>query len=186
MKVAVASLESIAPYSQSRQYEFDVEKLQGESPLDYEKRTWRNRCHVNPEGFVMIPPTQFSGSIQDAAKYLSMPIQGKNKQTYTKNIKAGLLIADGIVLPIKLEDVQVERLSLGPRGISGTTGVLKWMPLIHQWKGELTIHVLDEAITPEVLEKHLETAGSLVGIGRFRPFPSGGYYGRFKVNKIKW
>lgn len=54
MKTAICSLESISPYSQSKFYE--TEKLPKERPDDYEARTWRDRLHVNQDGFVFIPP----------------------------------------------------------------------------------------------------------------------------------
>jgi len=59
------------------------------------------------------------------------------------------------------------------------------MPVIPNWNGDVEYYVLDETITPDVFEKHLQEAGNFIGIGRFRP-ENGGFYGRYKVNKISW
>jgi hypothetical protein len=53
------------------------------------------------------------------------------------------------------------------------------------WKAQVQVMVIDEAIPEEIVERCLEEAGNLIGIGRFRP-ERGGYLGRFKVNSIKW
>lgn len=57
--------------------------------------------------------------------------------------------------------------------------------MIESWCGLITIHVLDDTITEDVLEDHLKQAGQFIGIGRFRP-RNNGYYGRFKVKSIMW
>ena len=49
----------------------------------------------------------------------------------------------------------------------------------------LTFLVLDEKVTKDIFARVLELAGSLVGIGRFRP-QNRGYYGRFQVNSMEW
>lgn len=52
MRILTAHLKSISAYSQSRHY--DAPKLAREIPKDYESRTWRERLHVNEEGYVGI------------------------------------------------------------------------------------------------------------------------------------
>lgn len=82
MKTAVCKLVSVSPYSQSRHY--TTEKLPKESARDYEARTWRDRAHINEDGFVFIPPMAFKNCLSEIAKYLSEQIPGKGKATYTK------------------------------------------------------------------------------------------------------
>jgi hypothetical protein len=81
MSIAIATLESISPYSQSRFH--NVPREDKETADDHERRTWRERLHVNKDGFVFIPPMSFKNMLSEAAKYLSMQVPGKGKSTYT-------------------------------------------------------------------------------------------------------
>lgn len=186
MKTATVTLKSTSPYSQSRPYEFEVAKLERETKDAYERRTWRSRCHVNTDGKIFIPPMSFKNCLDGAARYLSLQIPGQGKKTYTKKIEAGLMITDPLVLPVKADDVEGQWLYVnadGKRG--GNTRVWRCFPLVNAWQGEIEIHVLDEIITKEVLEQHMEEAGKFIGIGRFRP-ENRGFFGRFQVQKLKW
>jgi hypothetical protein len=182
--IATVTLESASPYSQSRAY--DEPKLDQEGADAYDLRTWRERCHTNADGHIVIPGTQIKQALSGAAKYLSMQIPGKGKATYTKHMEAGVLVMGDIVLAVTKADVPVEKLyvpSDGRRG--GTTRVFKRFPRIDAWKGTLDILVIDPIITEPVLVKHLDAAGLFIGLGRFRPRQNG-FYGRFSTKGIKW
>ena len=184
MKTAIATLESMSPYSQSRAHE--AESLPKEGKDAYEKRTWKERLHVDASGYVIIPPMAFKNCLSEAAKFLSMQIPGKGKATYTKHFEAGVLVLDPLRLSIKKTDVQDERLFVPADGQRGSgKRVWKHFPLITEWGGDVTYSILDETITEDVFAKVLEEAGKFIGIGRFRP-RNNGYYGRFAVKKIKW
>ena len=171
-------IEGIAPLSFSKKV--SVEKLNKEHPADYEKRTWREKMHYdNTNNEVFIPGVMFKNALAGAAKYLSMQIPGKGKSTYTKNFEAGLMCFAPVKLGIDKDDVANEWLfvpSDGKRG--GTTRVDKCFPIIHKWSGVVEFIIVDSIITREVFERHLSEAGSLIGIGRYRP-RNNGYYGRF-------
>lgn len=185
MRIAIASLESISPYSQSRHH--DTPKLDKEHGDDYDRRTWRERMHADEKtGNVFIPPMAFKNSIAEAAKFLSIQVKGKGKQTYTKHFESGVLVSDPLVLPIKKSEVSAERLFLpsdGKRG--GGKRVWKMYPLIREWSGKVRFFVLDDTITEEVFEDHLRQCGQFIGIGRFRP-RNNGFYGRFSVKAVEW
>lgn len=184
MKTAIAKLQSVSPYSQSRHY--TTEKLPKESARDYEARTWKDRAHVTQDGFIYVPPMAFKNCLSEIAKYLSVQIPGKGKATFTKHIEAGVLVTDPLVLPITKDELQGEWLFVpadGKRG--GGKRVEKCFPVIQSWSGEVTFHVLDETITRDVFKHHLEQAGAFIGIGRFRP-RNNGYYGRFRVDSMEW
>ena len=184
MKTAVTLLESISPYSQSRFYQ--TPKLEKESSADYEARTWRDRMHTTEDGRVFMPPMAFKNCLAEAAKFLSIQIQGKGKATYTKHFEAGVMVVEGLTLNIKKADVAGEWFHVpsdGKRG--GSKRVLKCFPVIPKWSGEVTWHILDDTITKDVFAKHLEEAGKFIGLGRFRP-RNNGFYGRFSVKEIKW
>lgn len=184
MRIAKATLESISAYSQSKYY--NVPKLEKEKAADYERRTWRERCHTTEDGNIFIPPMSIKNCLSEVAKYLSVKVEGKGKATYTKHFEAGILVMDGIILPEKKETVEGEWFfvpSDGRRG--GGSRVEKCFPVIRHWKGEAVFYVLDETITEKVFEYHLAEAGNFIGLGRFRP-RNNGFYGRFKALEIKW
>lgn len=190
MKTIVASVEGLSPYSQSRSY--DVERLQGEGFEDYEKRTWRNRLHVDTNGEVYIPPMMYKNALAETAKFLSLGIPGKGKATYTKHFEAGVLAVEPAYLGIKAADVQYERLFVPADGRPGSgKRVHKYFPVISPgWKADFTYLIFDETVLqtwPEtgqtVFQFVLERCGQFVGIGRFRP-RNRGFYGRFQVNEF--
>lgn len=184
MKIARVSLKSIAPYSQSRHHA--TEKMDQEGSDDYEKRTWRGRMHVTEDGYVFLPPMAFRNCLSEAAKFLSVQIPGKGKSTYTKHFEAGLLIMDPIILPLRADEVEGEWLFVPADGKRGSgRRVYRCFPKILSWAGDLTIYVLDETITQQVLRYHLDKAGQFIGVGRFRP-RNNGFYGRFEVTGMRW
>jgi len=190
MKTVIASVEGISPYSQSRSY--DVEHLQGEGFEDYEKRTWRNRLHVDERGEVFIPPMAFKNALAETAKFLSLSVPGKGKATYTKNFEAGVLAVEAARLGIKATAVQCERLFVPADGRAGSgKRVHKYFPVIPAgWKADFSFLVFDETVLQTwpatgttVFEFVLERCGQFVGLGRFRP-RNRGFYGRFAVNEF--
>lgn len=187
MKTATAFLSSVSPYSQSRHVNKDeFPKLDKESANDYEKRSWRERLHVNDEGNVFIPPMAFKNCLAEAAKYLAIQIPGKGKATYTKHVEAGVLVVDPLVLPIKKDEAEGEWLFLPSDGIRGSgKRVDKCYPVIRKWTGAVQFLIFDDTVTREVFEHILSEAGKFIGIGRFRP-RNNGFYGRFNVDKVVW
>lgn len=184
MKTAVCKLRSMSPYSQSKYIQ--EKKTRDETHADFEKRSWVQRCHWSESGRLYIPPMSFKNCLSEAAKYKSIQIPGKGKSTYTKHFEAGVLVVDPLELDVTRETIQHEWLHVpsdGRRG--GTTRVEKCFPLIPSWEGTVEFLVLDEIITEDVFREHLTDAGSFIGIGRFRP-RNNGFYGRFKVESIKW
>lgn len=184
MKIARCKLESVSPYSQGRYH--NTEKLPKELHANHEKRTWREKAHVNENGNVFIPPMAFANCIKEAATYLSISIPGKGKSTYSKHFQAGVMVTEPLDIGITKEDIHPEWVfvpSDGRRG--GTTRVEKCFPLIKNWSGTVEFYIFDDIITQEIFEKVLRDAGQIIGIGRFRP-KNWGYYGRFKVVNIEW
>ena len=184
MKTATAKLKSASPYSQSKHY--DVPKLDKESAKDYEARTWANRCHVDENGMVYIPPMAFKGCLQEAAKYLAIQIPGKGKATYTKHFEAGVLVTATTPLNIHVDEVDHEWLFVPSDGKpGGGRRVEKCFPLFRSWEGEIPFLIFDETVTKDVFTHILEEAGKFIGIGRFRP-RNRGFYGRFEVLGVDW
>jgi hypothetical protein len=184
LKTATVSLKSSAPYSQSKVV--TAEKLPRETHDDYEKRTWKERLHTDKDGYVFIPASSFSNCIKEAAKFMSIPVPGQGKATYTKNFEAAVMVLDPVKLPVHKDDVEGLTLHVpsdGRRG--GTKRVWKTFPHIHEWEGDVTFMIYDPIITEEVFQRVITAAGLLIGIGRGRPRNSG-TNGRFTVEKIVW
>jgi hypothetical protein len=184
MKIAIATLKSQAPYSQSRAHE--SEKLPRETSDEYEKRTWRDKSHATSAGNIFIPPMGFKQSLDRAASMLGRQIPGKGKSTYTKFFLSGVLCTEPLILPVLKDTVRGERIHANSDGVRGSgKRVWRTFPVVDEWEGDVSFSVLADEITPDVFEDHLRQAGAFVGIGRFRP-QNGGFYGRFTVEKIFW
>ena len=184
MKIARVTIEGVSPYSQSRHY--TVDDLPRELPKAKEERTWRERMHVNEDGYVFIPGAALKNALAEAAKYLSIQIPTQGKATYTKNFEAGVMVIDPIVLPYKKENVPGEWLFVPSNGVRGSgKRVDRCFPVIHKWGGVAEYIIFDEIITEDVFRRVVEASGALIGIGRFRP-RNNGYYGRFKVAKLEF
>lgn len=184
-RIATAHLKSISPYGPSKHV--TVEKLDREPPDDYEKRTWRERCHYDPKTLeVFIPPMAFKGALDEAARRMGRKIKGKGNSTYTKHFEAGVMVMDPMPLGVKKDDIEGQWLFLnadGKRG--GGTRVMRCMPFVPDWEGKVTFYIFDNIVTKQIFEETLEEAGALVGIGQFRP-QNRGYQGRFEVIQVDW
>lgn len=186
MKTCIARLKSASAYSQSRAHV--TEKLEKESHDDFEKRTWREKCHVDDNGNIVIPGMSFKMSLDKAASFLGHKIPGKRNATYTKHFLAGVLVLDNpVIQPLMTkDDVEDEPLYVNADGVRGSgKRVWRHFPLIREWAAEVTFYIADETITKDVFEQHLREAGKFIGIGRFRP-ERGGFKGRFEVAGTQW
>ena len=188
MKLAKVNIISNSPYSQGKNYSEDmVPTLKGENKQDYEKRTWRERCHYTKDGTIFIPPMQFANALKVASKYLSIQIPGKGKSTYTKNFESGVLVREPLMLTVNKADVEGEWVFIPSDGIRGSgSRVWKCFPVIREWKGTVTYYIMDDVITEDVFRTVFQSSGNLIGIGRFRP-RNWGWYGCFKQSgDIEW
>lgn len=186
MRIATATLSSAAPYSQSREYASEVPALNGEQKDAYDERTWRNHCHVNGNGFIIMPPMAFKLSLDTAASMLGIKIPGKRGATMTKYFLSGVLVMEPLALSVRASDLPFDKIYCSADGKRGS-GKRVWRryPRIDQWSGDVEFNVLADEITEEGFDQALRQTGAFVGVGRFRP-QVGGFYGRFKVEKIIW
>lgn len=185
MKTVVVQLQSMSPMAQGRYHTTPKENDGKESPDVYERRTWRAKMHTTPDGeWVVVPAFALKNCLSDAAQFLGMQIPGKGKQTYTKHFKAGVLVTDAMVLPVRAAEVTPLELFVPSDGVAGSgRRVVRLFPYVREWKGKATIYVVDETITESVLQGHLEAAGKFIGLGSFR-VRNNGILGRFEVVKI--
>lgn len=190
MQTAQVMIEGISAYSQSKHVDKEVVPYIGkETHDDYEKRTWKNRVHVDEQGGVFMPPMSLKKALEGASPYLGK-IPGQGQATYTKRVKSGLLITDPIALFVSgraatFDDWQPEWLFLDSDGKSNSgKRVKRCMPKLSSWSASAVIYVIDEVLTESVLKRLIDDAGKFVGVGRFRP-ANGGFYGRFKLKKME-
>ena len=191
MARAICEITGISPYSQSAPIE--SERGANELANEFEEKTWRERMHFTPDepdakdGFVYIPAMAFKNALTSAAKYLSMAVKGKRGATYSKHFASGVIVADNAQLSVKASQVPCEKLFVPSDGVrGGGKRVWKYFPYIkNPWKATVEVIVIDDTITEEVFRQHLVAAGSLIGVGRFRP-QNNGFYGRFDVECIAW
>lgn len=184
MRLCVMSCESLSPYSASRQH--FTPKKDKESPADYEDRTWREKAHYTDDGHVVIPPESFSFGLKAMASRLRMKIPGKGNSEYGKLFLAGILITDGVILPETRDTVQSWTGSMNADGKRGSgTRVQRTFPHIPKWKGDVHVHILDDAIPKDVFEYVAKQFGLLNGVGRYRP-AQGGTNGRLKITRFQW
>lgn len=184
MNTATITIEGISPYSQSKHH---TTPKDGEETNDaHERRTWRNRMHVDREGYVYVPPMAFKNGLVLGAKFLNRKIPGERNKTFTKRFEAGVLCMEPMTLKIKAAEVPHEELFVPSDGVRGSgKRVVKLFPKIDDWGGTVDVQVIDNKISEDVMLEHVEALGKFIGLGRFRP-ANNGFYGRFAVKKLVW
>jgi len=185
--IVTFGIEGIAPLSQSKPHLTDY--LPGESHDDYRKRTWREQLHVDQQGMVFIPPGAIKNCLSEAALFMSIPVPGKGKATYTKHVEAGVACIKPVSIGVRATDVQPETLFQPADGKRGSgKRVWKTYPRIDAWGGLVELVVLDETVLQTshrsgntILQDICEGAGQYIGLHRFRPRKNG-FYGRFTIS----
>lgn len=168
-------------------------KKDREPDAAFERRTWKEKMHVDSQGNVFIPPMALQNCMRNIAQYLGEKIKGKGQSTYTKHFKAGILCneplmietPDGQQITVDLvESIDVFVPSDGKQG--GGKRVWKTFPVINEWKAKGALHILDPLLENQMdkVKEYLEQGGRFIGLGWFRPERSG-YYGRYLVQDFK-
>lgn len=184
MREVIVSMQSITPYSMSKA--INVEKLDKEHADEFEKRTWRERCNYNEKGECFIPPMAFAKALVSVAKLLKEKIKGKGNQEWTKHFTGGVLVMEGPGLGVTKDDCEGEWVFVPSDGMSGGgKRVWKCFPVVREWSAKVVFTIINDTITKDVFERYVREAGSLIGLGRFRPERMG-FYGRFAVTKFDW
>lgn len=180
------ALEAITPYSASRPIVQELRK--GETLDQHERRRWREKAHVDENGVIFVPGVSFKMSIDEVAGLLNEKIRGKGNQTYTGLISTGIVAMNDVSLGIKIEDVRPVEIYAHANGRRGPgTRVTRLFPYVPSWRGELHLRVLNDNLPEDVVERYVEQAGLLAGVGRGRPItrsPAGN--GRFKPTRFTW
>ena len=159
---------------------FETQSKGNEEEL--EKNNWRERIHVNPStGNAAINPMALKKALDSTAKKQLGTIPGKGKSRYGGYFKSGLMVLEELDLGVKPNAIPPFRQYVA---LPGQGRHWKNFPRLDKWKTHARIEVLDGIITPEVLETCLKKAGSINGLGLYRP-AQGGYWGRFIIENFK-
>lgn len=186
------TIEGVSPLQQSKEYASICPKgiingeKKNETSDDYEKRTWKNRSHVDAKGRIYHPGGAFKKALIAAARYNGEQISGQGKKTYTAKITSGVGVVEDLTTNCTEKDVtrrDVYASAMGGKG-KNEGRVWKYFPTLENWTASTSIMVYDDIVTPEVLTKMIEEAGRYIGIGTWRP-ENGGEYGRFKIAKFE-
>jgi hypothetical protein len=186
---ATILLLGTSPYSQSHMH--DEPGLEGESPDDYDRRTWRHKMNseeIAPgKRSMVIPAFGFHRALVDGAKFSKKKIVGHGNSTWTARFESGVSVMGNGVLNIDPALVSAVRLFLnsdGKRG--GGKRVPRMLPQIPAgWECTFTVIILDAMVTEEIFREMVTNAGQFVGVGQFRP-QNGGGNGRFVLKKLQW
>lgn len=190
MKQVTCELRGVAPLGYSKAIHSEMNA--GESHDAFEKRTWKERAHMDNENGLIVPPQSLKNCLVEVAQYLSESVPGKGKATFTKHFEAGIMLTKPMAVmsngkQVHLDAVECDRVfvpSDGRRG--GGRRVWRQFPLVRTWTLKPIIHVLDPMLQDDLprIEKYLVHAGEFIGLGYFRPRRNG-YYGRFTVHDFK-
>ncbi|MGE4044487.1 MAG: hypothetical protein AB7F35_06515 [Acetobacteraceae bacterium] len=184
--VATVTIVGLTPMTQSHQH--NSPKLEGESPDDYDTRTWRNKLNTDATGgAVVIPMHGMMQCIAAAAKYSKRKIPGQRNATWTAKFTAGVMLMESPSLDIAPNAVSSITISANADGVRGSgKRVPRRFPVIPAgWRSTFDVYILDPVITEDVFRDMLELAGVFIGVGQFRP-ENGGTNGRFKVAELSW
>lgn len=193
MRSVALTLRGISPYSPAKP--IMTERRDKQSHDDFDEEHWRERAHVNEEGFMCLAPQSIYLALLQACMLRGDKIPGRGNKTWTDAFTTGVMIEPGlpVLLPkLKLAQVASEKLFLPSDGMpafrskGGSKRVWRRFPIVSAgWSCEVTATIINEAISDDVFMRHMIDAGRFIGVGRFRP-ASRGFYGRFVVDSAVW
>jgi hypothetical protein len=189
LQIATVTIKGVSPllFGQMINKE-EFPKLTKETHDSYEKRTWRERCHANAQGLLFVPSFGLKRMLENTARHKGDKIKGKGNKTRATKFKCGLTVDTDMILDPEISKDEVDGLwkfvpSDGKTG--GGTRVPRCFPILQTWGGTFKVILLDEEIQREWVEEYAVLAGTVNGIGTWRP-QNGGGFGRFEVTDITW
>jgi hypothetical protein len=206
MHVLTASVRvtGLSPYSPSAPLPEEFSKPGKNETFDQlDARVWRLRIWANELGEVFHPAAYYKKCIDGAAALTKRKVKGAGNQTFAQQIRAGVMLLEDVPIflpqtpeeilrkspkmPILTKDVVGQRFYVSSTGDSrgGGKRVFKTYGMIPRWQAEFRLRIVNETITPEIIETYLQEGGMLQGIGRWSP-RNGGNNGRFAVDSCEW
>lgn len=149
-----------------------------ETPDQFDDRAVLTRVRLDNEGHPAISSEGIKRAILIAGTRLNMKVPGGagGKATFKARLQAGILLT-GDSFPvfrngkrITLQDLTIEMLDVPSDGKKGgTSRVFRRFPkLLGSWEAQCEFIITDEALTEDVLFRHIRAAGLYDGIGTYR------------------
>lgn len=192
IRTVAVSLKGLSPYSQGRA--FQSEPAEGEKPDAFDLRCWRERIHADDSGRAFIPGRSIKGALAAAAAHLGKKIKGRGNKTWKAAFSMGVqaeghgLLLDAAGQPVTRENFPLEMVYAYAQGRKSETEGRVWrrFPTIPAgWATTARLLITDPTIGEKDFAEHLEVAGVLIGLGRYRA-ENEGEYGLFRATKIEW
>jgi len=137
------------------------------------------KAYSTPDGKLYQPATHIHRAMIRAASAYKMP--GSSRKAITPLVAGGIRVEPEAIPHIHQEWAVDARTVVVP----ATKGrVNRFRPRLDAWELEFRIHVFDERMTAATLQRILEDAGRLIGIGDYRPEKTGPF-GRFRVARFE-
>jgi len=167
-------IEGLAPLLQHRfpEEEEDLKAKRKTGRVDYSQEV-EKALYRDENGVIYEPSSHIEGALRKAAANFQIP--GKGKKTY-KNLILSSVIVEPEKIPLNPQTYTVDRRSV----VVNRARVYRYRPRFENWSLEFTIKILDDQLSPDVLQEILEYAGAACGIGDYRP-----KFGRFKVTQFE-
>lgn len=134
--------------------------------------------YTDETGTISIPQPNLFRCIIDAGKYHKV---GRSKVTTQKSsLVPAAVELEGVMLPLDYERWDVDT---RPIRIPATGGrVLRHRPSFEKWSLSFTVNLDTSMIAAQLLRDIVDSAGSNIGLGDFRP-DTKGPFGKFVVTK---
>ena len=133
----------------------------------------QNAAYILPNGKLYQPAEHIERAMVKAGTNYIIP--GAGKKTYKDAIVGGVFI-EPVCIPHLIQKFEVDVRMVRIQGAR----IERARPRLDNWALEFVMTVIDERITPAVLEDILRDAGKFIGIGDYRP-----KFGRFEVVSFK-
>lgn len=163
-----------------------------ETPDQHEKRTWKQKVPLDPEGQCYFSPFAVTNGLVSAAKWLKRKVPGEGQATYTARFRSGVNPHSKLLLfnkqgePLGIDDAEPIELFVPSNGQhGGPKRVLKIFPTLHEWVMRGDVLIFDGKVTKKQFLDHLEAMGRFIGFGSMR-VENGGINGRFLVAKLEF
>ncbi len=146
---------------------------------------WRGYFYQTADGEIYQPASHFEGAMTKAAA--GFKIQGKRGKSYKDLFQAAVFVTPefilhGVKVPDELSTDGDQPLYLDMRPVVVQRArVVRIRPTFKPgWELAFEINVIDDQISPEIVQDILTLAGKTVGIGDYRP-----KFGRFTVAEFE-
>jgi len=179
MKRYEVEIEGTTPLLQNKpeEYGFDEEWVQKKASNDYEQEAFK-KLYLDEEKNLCQPSNHIERALIEAGKKIR--VKGQGKATYSKLFGSMIAIPD-MYLTHEIQDWEMFKTLVV---IPSTKGrVMRYRPMLKQWKLKFNIDIEDEIDTHAVKEA-LDIAGRYVGIGDWRPEKKG-KFGKFHVTSFQ-